>query len=121
MCQRISEDGLSQTRFLRTVRQKDTTIREYRSPAASAKASSCGVGSRCSRRTSDTLLVFAVLLDDGKRRTSHKSGGLSPGLQAWACAARYLVKAAEARGQRTIQRSGVVVTMPFLTWPGGQR
>lgn len=31
------------------------------------------------------------------------------------------VKDAEASGEVTIQRSGAVVNMPFLTWPGGQR
>ncbi|MBW3629635.1 MAG: hypothetical protein KY464_10080 [Gemmatimonadetes bacterium] len=29
------------------------------------------------------------------------------------------VKEAEARGELTVQRPGVVVNMPFLTWPGG--
>lgn len=29
------------------------------------------------------------------------------------------VKEAESRGELTIQRPGVVVNMPFLTWPGG--
>jgi hypothetical protein len=28
---------------------------------------------------------------------------------------------AEQRGELTIERPGVVVNMPFLTWPGGQR
>lgn len=31
------------------------------------------------------------------------------------------VRAAEARGELTIERPGAVVNMPFLTWPGGQR
>lgn len=31
------------------------------------------------------------------------------------------VKDAEARGELTIARPGVVVNMPFLTWPGGRR
>lgn len=31
------------------------------------------------------------------------------------------VRAAEARGEITIERPGAVVNMPFLTWPGGQR
>lgn len=31
------------------------------------------------------------------------------------------VKAAEAAGEITIQRPGVVVNMPLLTWPGGRR
>ncbi len=31
------------------------------------------------------------------------------------------VRAAETRGELTIVRSGAVVNMPFLTWPGGQR
>ncbi len=31
------------------------------------------------------------------------------------------VKAAEAAGEITIQRPGVVVNMPLLTWPGGGR
>jgi hypothetical protein len=31
------------------------------------------------------------------------------------------VKEAEAQGEVTIQRTGVVVNMPFVTWPGGQR
>jgi hypothetical protein len=31
------------------------------------------------------------------------------------------VKEAEARGELTIERPGVVVNMPFLTWPGGRR
>lgn len=31
------------------------------------------------------------------------------------------VKAAESRGEVTIARPGVVVNMPFLTWPGGRR
>lgn len=31
------------------------------------------------------------------------------------------VKDAEARGEITIERPGVVVNMPFLTWPGGRR
>jgi hypothetical protein len=31
------------------------------------------------------------------------------------------VKAAEAKGEITIERPGVVVNMPFLTWPGGRR
>lgn len=30
-------------------------------------------------------------------------------------------KAAEATGELTIERSGAVVNMPFLTWPGGHR
>jgi len=31
------------------------------------------------------------------------------------------VKAAEAAGEITITRPGVVVNIPFLTWPGGRR
>jgi len=31
------------------------------------------------------------------------------------------VKEAETRGEVTIQRPGVVINMPMLTWPGGQR
>ncbi len=31
------------------------------------------------------------------------------------------VKEAEAKGEVTIKRPGVVVNMPMLTWPGGQR
>ncbi len=31
------------------------------------------------------------------------------------------VKEAEAKGEVTIERPGVVVNMPFLTWPGGRR
>jgi len=31
------------------------------------------------------------------------------------------VKEAEARGEITIERTGVVVNMPMLTWPGGRR
>ncbi len=31
------------------------------------------------------------------------------------------VKEAEARGELTIERPGVIVNMPFLTWPGGRR
>ena len=31
------------------------------------------------------------------------------------------VKAAQAKGEVTIERPGVVVNMPFLTWPGGRR
>ncbi|MBI4504588.1 MAG: hypothetical protein HY691_03560 [Chloroflexi bacterium] len=31
------------------------------------------------------------------------------------------VRAAEARGEITLERPGAVVNMPFLTWPGGQR
>jgi len=31
------------------------------------------------------------------------------------------VKEAEARGEMTITRPGIVVNMPILTWPGGQR
>ncbi len=31
------------------------------------------------------------------------------------------VKEAEAKGEVTLERPGVVVNMPFLTWPGGQR
>lgn len=31
------------------------------------------------------------------------------------------VKEVEARGEVTIERPGVVVNMPFLTWPGGRR
>lgn len=31
------------------------------------------------------------------------------------------VKAAEARGELTIQRLGVVINMPLQTWPGGRR
>ena len=31
------------------------------------------------------------------------------------------VKDAEARGQITVERTGVVVNMPMLTWPGGKR
>jgi hypothetical protein len=31
------------------------------------------------------------------------------------------VIAAEAKDEITIERSGAVVNMPFLTWPGGQR
>lgn len=31
------------------------------------------------------------------------------------------VKAAEAKGEVTIERPGVVVNMPMLTWPGGHR
>lgn len=31
------------------------------------------------------------------------------------------VKAAEAAGELTIERPGVVVNMPLLTWPGGRR
>jgi len=49
-------------------------------------------------------------------------------LVAWkdARAARLLksvaeVKEAEARGEITIERPGVVVNMPVLTWPGGRR
>lgn len=28
---------------------------------------------------------------------------------------------AEERGELTVERPGVVVNMPFLTWPGGER
>ena len=31
------------------------------------------------------------------------------------------VKEAEAKGAVTVERPGVVVNMPFLTWPGGRR
>lgn len=31
------------------------------------------------------------------------------------------VKEAEAEGEVTTERTGVVVNMPFVTWPGGQR
>lgn len=31
------------------------------------------------------------------------------------------VREAETRGEVTIERPGVVVNMPFLTWPGGRR
>lgn len=31
------------------------------------------------------------------------------------------VKEAEAKGELTIERPGVTVNMPFLTWPGGRR
>ncbi len=31
------------------------------------------------------------------------------------------VKQAQQKGEITIERTGVVVNMPFLTWPGGQR
>ncbi len=31
------------------------------------------------------------------------------------------VRQAESRGEVTIERSGAVVNMPLLTWPGGQR
>ncbi len=31
------------------------------------------------------------------------------------------VKAAEATGELAVERSGAVVNMPLLTWPGGQR
>lgn len=31
------------------------------------------------------------------------------------------VKEAEARGELTVERPGVVVNMPWLTWPGGRR
>lgn len=31
------------------------------------------------------------------------------------------VKETEAKGEVTIERPGVVVNMPFLTWPGGRR
>ncbi|RMF85707.1 MAG: hypothetical protein D6736_16715 [Nitrospinota bacterium] len=31
------------------------------------------------------------------------------------------VKEAEARGEVTIERPGVVINMPLLTWPGGER
>jgi hypothetical protein len=31
------------------------------------------------------------------------------------------VKAAASKGEVTIERSGVVVNMPLLTWPGGRR
>lgn len=31
------------------------------------------------------------------------------------------VKEAQAKGEVTIERPGVVVNMPFLTWPGGRR
>lgn len=31
------------------------------------------------------------------------------------------VRQAEARGELTVERPGVVVNMPFLTWPGGRR
>jgi len=31
------------------------------------------------------------------------------------------VKEAEARSEVTIERPGIVVNMPMLTWPGGQR
>jgi len=31
------------------------------------------------------------------------------------------VKEAEANGEVTIQQTDVVVNMPFVTWPGGQR
>lgn len=31
------------------------------------------------------------------------------------------VKAAEAAGELTIERPGIVVNMPMLTWPGGRR
>jgi len=31
------------------------------------------------------------------------------------------VKDAEARGEVTIERPGVVINMPLLTWPGGRR
>ncbi|MBT9281178.1 MAG: hypothetical protein KM312_00675, partial [Hydrogenibacillus schlegelii] len=69
MCHRIIDDGLSQMPCLRTVLQKLTTTREYSAPAARARASSSGVGTRRSRLTSYRFLVFDVLFDDGKRRT----------------------------------------------------
>lgn len=31
------------------------------------------------------------------------------------------IRAAQAAGEVTIERPGVVVNMPFLTWPGGER
>lgn len=31
------------------------------------------------------------------------------------------VRAAEGRGDVTVRRPGVVVNMPMVTWPGGQR
>lgn len=31
------------------------------------------------------------------------------------------VKEAESKGEVTVERPGVVVNMPFLTWPGGRR
>ena len=31
------------------------------------------------------------------------------------------VKAAEAAGEVTVEQPGVVINMPFITWPGGQR
>jgi len=31
------------------------------------------------------------------------------------------VEAASADGRLTVELSGVVVNMPFLTWPGGSR
>lgn len=31
------------------------------------------------------------------------------------------VKEAEAKGEMTIERPGIVVNMPMLTWPGGRR
>ncbi len=31
------------------------------------------------------------------------------------------IKAAESKGDATIQRPDIVVNMPMLTWPGGQR
>jgi hypothetical protein len=31
------------------------------------------------------------------------------------------LRSAEARGELTIERPGVVVNMPMVTWPGGQR
>jgi len=60
------------------------------------------------------------------------TGGYSPlralNLVTWKheAAARELrsaaeVRAAEAKGEVTIERPGVVINMPLLTWPGGQR
>ena len=31
------------------------------------------------------------------------------------------VQMAEEQGELTIEETGIVVNMPFLTWPGGQR
>jgi len=75
------DDGFNQTPRLRTVRQKSTTTREYNSPAARARASSCGVGVKRSRRTSYRFLVFDVLFDDSKRRTPYGGDKVGVGPQ----------------------------------------
>lgn len=40
---------------------------------------------------------------------------------AWELRSANEIKAAAEKGEVTIERSGVVVNMPLLTWPGGRR